>query len=44
MYVVTTNTLDRTEGVVAVNTAIQAIRSKIEEYDGGHYNTKLEVE
>jgi translation initiation factor 2 subunit 1 len=43
VYVVTTNTLDRTEGVVAVNTAIQAIRSKIEEYDGGHYNTKLEA-
>ncbi|XP_062506490.1 eukaryotic translation initiation factor 2 subunit 1-like [Corticium candelabrum] len=43
VYVVTTNTFDRTEGVAAVNSAIQAIRNKIEDYEGGYYNTKLEA-
>ena len=38
----TTTTLDRTEGVARLNTAIQVIRETIEESDG-QFNIKMEV-
>ena len=41
-YVMTTTTLDRTEGIAKLNTAIQVIRETIEESDG-HFNVKMEV-
>ena len=39
----TTTTLDRTEGVARLNTAIQVIRETIEESDG-QFNIKMEVD
>ena len=41
-YVMTTTTLDRTEGIAKLNTAIQVIRETIEESEG-HFNIKMEV-
>jgi len=41
-YVMTTTTLDRTEGVARLNTAIQVIRESIEESEG-NFNIKMEV-
>ena len=41
-YVMTTTTLDRTEGVAKLNTAIQVIRENIEESEG-NFNIKMEV-
>ena len=41
-YVMTTTTLDSTEGVARLNTAIQVIRESIEESEG-HFNIKMEV-
>ena len=41
-YVMTTTTLDRTEGIAKLNTAIQVIRESIEESEG-HFNIKMEV-
>ena len=41
-YVMTTTTLDRTEGVAKLNTAIQVIRDSIEESDG-NFNVKMQV-
>ena len=41
-YVMTTTTLDRTEGIAKLNTAIQVIRETIEESDG-HFNIKMDV-
>ena len=41
-YVVTTTTLDRTEGIARLNTALQVIRDSIEESDG-LFNVKMEV-
>ncbi len=41
-YVMTTTTLDRTEGVAKLNTAIQVIRESIEESEG-QFNIKMEV-
>ena len=41
-YVMTTTTLDRTEGVARLNTAIQVIRESIEESEG-QFNIKMEV-
>ena len=41
-YVMTTTTLDRTEGVAKLNTAIQVIRESIEENEG-QFNIKMEV-
>ncbi len=41
-YVMTTTTLDRTEGVAKLNTAIQVIRESIEESEG-NFNIKMEV-
>lgn len=38
----TTTTLDRTEGIAKLNTAIQVIREAIEESDG-QFNIKMEV-
>lgn len=40
-YVMTTTTLDRTEGVARLNTAIQVIRESIEESEG-QFNIKME--
>ena len=39
---VTTTTLDRTEGIARLNTALQVIRESIEESDG-LFNIKMEV-
>ena len=41
-YVMTTTTLDRTEGIAKLNTAIQVIRENIEESEG-QFNIKMEV-
>lgn len=41
-YVVTTTTLDRTEGIAKLKTALQVIRESIEDNDG-IYNVKMEV-
>ena len=41
-YVITTTTLDRTEGIAKLNTAIQVIRETIEESEG-QFNVKMEV-
>ena len=41
-YVMTTTTLDRTEGIAKLNTAIQVIRETIEESEG-HFNIKMVV-
>ena len=41
-YVMTTSTLDRTEGIAQLNTAIQVIRVNIEESDG-QFGIKMEV-
>ncbi len=41
-YVITVTTLERTEGIAKLNTAIQIIRETIEEKDG-LFNTKMEV-
>ena len=41
-YVITTTTLERTEGIARLNTAIQVIREKIEENDG-LFGIKMEV-
>lgn len=40
-YVITTTTLDRTEGIAKLNTAIQVIRETIEESEG-QFNVKME--
>ena len=39
----TTTTLDRTEGIAKLNTAIQVIRATIEESEG-QFNLKMEVD
>ena len=41
-YVITVTTLERTEGIAKMNTAIQIIRESIEEKDG-LFNVKMEV-
>ena len=41
-YVITVTTLERTEGIAKLNTAIQIIRETIEEKDG-QFNVKMEV-
>ncbi len=41
-YVMTTTTLDRTEGIARLNTAVQVIRETIEESEG-QFNLKMEV-
>ena len=41
-YVVTTTTLERTEGIARLNTALQVIRESIED-DDGQFNVKMEV-
>ncbi len=41
-YVITVTTLERTEGIAKLNTAIQIIRETIEEKDG-LFNIKMEV-
>lgn len=41
-YVITTTTLERTEGIARLNTAIQVIRETIEENDG-LFQIKMEV-
>ena len=40
-YVMTTTTLDRTEGIAKLNTAIQVIRESIEESEG-QFSIKME--
>ena len=42
-YVMTTTTLDKPEGIAALNASIQIIKDSIEEQDGGHFNVKVEV-
>lgn len=42
LYVVTTTTQDRSEGMAKLNTTLQVIRDKIEEKDG-LFNVKMEV-
>lgn len=39
----TTTTLDKPEGIAALNASIQIIKDSIEEQDGGHFNVKVEV-
>ncbi|XP_065185147.1 eukaryotic translation initiation factor 2 subunit 1-like [Sycon ciliatum] len=41
LYVITTTTLERTEGVASLQKAIGSIKEKIEEYDG-HFNVTME--
>jgi translation initiation factor 2 subunit 1 len=41
-YVMATTTLDQTEGIASLNAAIQIIKERIEDIEGGLFNVKVE--